>query len=83
MKIFEIPYNFDRNLIDELIKIDPTGNLYHSIYIPPYYDDYFAAKRNYIHLVGNDMQIQQNIKRSIQILSGKILFSLLKRTERL
>ena len=64
MKIFEIPYNFDKNLIDELIKIDSTGNLYHSIYIPPYYDDYFAAKRNYIHLAGNDMQIQQNIKRS-------------------
>lgn len=58
MKIFEIPYNFDKELINQLVQIDSSGKLYHSIYMPPYYNDYFAAKRNYIHSTGNDMQLQ-------------------------
>ena len=35
MKQFEIPYNFDKQLINMLYNIDATGELYHSIYIPP------------------------------------------------
>ena len=49
MKIFEIPYNFDKNLINLLYNLDPSGNLYHSIYIPPFPEDYITAKNNYIN----------------------------------
>lgn len=63
MKAFEIPYNFDKQLIKYLIKFDPVGELYHSIYIPPYHEDYHAAKKFYIHPDGKDMRNQQIISR--------------------
>lgn len=63
MKTFEIPYNFDKNLIDYLKEKDSTGQLYHSIYLPPYYLDYHSAKKFYIHHNGEDMQNQQTMSR--------------------
>lgn len=49
MKQFEIPYNFDKQLINMLYNIDTTGELYHSIYIPPFSEDYDSAKKFYQH----------------------------------
>ena len=43
---FEIPYNFDKDLIDILFKFDPVGLGYHCIYCPPYQSDYISAKYN-------------------------------------
>lgn len=63
MKIFEIPYNFDKKLIDGLQLIDPSANLYHSIYIPPYYRDYISAKYYYNHPIGKDMKILHSLSR--------------------
>lgn len=63
MRAFEIPYNFDKQLIDNLQQIDPSGNLYHSIYIPPYFYDYHAAKKYYVHYQGQDMLSQQDMTR--------------------
>lgn len=42
MRYFEVPYNFDKNLITELCANDTT--YIHSIFFPPYYKDYFSAK---------------------------------------
>ena len=46
MKPFEIPYNFDKQLIDFLT----IYNCFpiHCIYCPPYYQDYEGAKYNYL-----------------------------------
>ena len=63
MKIFEIPYNFDKKLIDNLYQIDPKGDTYHCIYMPPYYYDYHSAKRYYVHSNNIDMVKQQDISR--------------------
>lgn len=45
MRPLEIPYNFDTNLI-EFLKIYFSGReqMIHSIYLPPYKNDYMAAK---------------------------------------
>ena len=63
MKIFEIPYNFDKKLIDNLYQIDPKGDTYHCIYMPPYNYDYHSAKRYYVHSNNIDMVKQQDISR--------------------
>ena len=63
MKIFEIPYNFDKKLIDNLYQINPSGELYHSIYIAPYFYDYNSAKKYYTHYNNIDMSKQQDISR--------------------
>lgn len=61
---FEIPYNFDKKLIDCLQILDNTGEHYHSIYIPPYYKDYDSAKKNYYHPKNKINTINlQNISR--------------------
>ena len=54
MKQFEIPYNFDYNLISALWKLN-ISNLCHCIYIPPYQEDYISAKYYYLHHNGQDM----------------------------
>lgn len=46
MKPFEIPYNFDKQLIDFLYIYQPN---IHNIYLPPYQNDYISAKHYYIH----------------------------------
>lgn len=60
---FEIPYNFDKDLIDILFKFDPVGLSYHCIYCPPYRSDYVSAKYNYIHNTGQDMLLAQSMTR--------------------
>lgn len=62
--MFEIPYNFDQQLIDVLYILDSTGETYHSIYIPPYYKDYDSAKKYYNHPETKENKIKsQCIKR--------------------
>lgn len=63
MKPFEIPYNFDKHLIDLLVSIDPSGNSFHCIYMPPYRKDYISAKYNYIHRSGTNMREQQEMSK--------------------
>ena len=63
MKIFEIPYNFDTKLINALLEIDPSGDSYHSIYLPPYGKDYFSAKRYYKHAEGQNMKNLLDLSR--------------------
>lgn len=66
-KTLEIPYNFDKQLIDFLYMLDDTGSVYHSIYCCPHKDDYISAK--YYHhasygldmLKANDMTKQEYI----------------------
>lgn len=67
MKPMEIPYNFDKALIDALVTIDPTGNSYHSIYCCPHKDDYHAAKRNHINSTGLDMQQSNDMDKATYI----------------
>ena len=61
---FEIPYNFDQNLITGLKIIDPNGIHIHSIYMPPFKLDYLAAKNYYIAPGGLDMNQQQKFDRN-------------------
>ena len=63
MKSFEIPYNFDKNLIDYLVQKDSNGNLYYSIYMPPYIQDYCPAKKFYQGQEGITGETQQNLSR--------------------
>lgn len=63
MRTFEIPYNFDKQLINFLADFNPSGELYHSIYMPPYHEDYHAAKKFYTHPGGEDMENQQIMSR--------------------
>lgn len=63
MKPFEIPYNFDKQLINILYNIDPSGQLFHCIYCPPYIEDYISAKSNYIHHNNINLNSQQSITR--------------------
>ena len=62
MKQFEIPYNFDLNLIIALYKLNIT-DLFHCIYVPPYWEDYVSAKYNYIHHNGINMQNNKKMTR--------------------
>ena len=62
MKQFEIPYNFDYNLISSLYKLN-ISNLFHCIYIPPYWEDYISAKYNYTHIDGIKMEDNRQIDR--------------------
>ena len=62
MKQFEIPYNFDLNLIIALHKLN-IADLFHCIYIPPYWEDYVSAKYNYIHHNGINMQNNKKMTR--------------------
>lgn len=55
MKPLEIPYNFDKNLIFILYQIDPTGEKYNCIYLPPFKYDYVGAKHNYVHTNNNSI----------------------------
>ena len=55
MKPLEIPYNFDKNLIDILKQFDSKGQRYSCIYAPPFKFDYVGAKHNYIHLNNNSI----------------------------
>ena len=55
MKPLEIPYNFDKNLIFMLYQIDPTGEKYNCIYLPPFKYDYVGAKHNYVHTNNNSI----------------------------
>lgn len=46
---FEIPYNFDKELIEHLIMLDITEQI-HSIYFPPFKEDYSSAKQYYTNI---------------------------------
>lgn len=46
MKKFEIPYNFDKELIEHLTMLN-IKKLIHSIYLPPFKEDYISAKHYY------------------------------------
>ena len=48
---FEIPYNFDKELIEQLNMLQIDEQI-HSIYLPPYKEDYITAKHYYTHLRG-------------------------------
>lgn len=61
MKSFEIPYNFDKNLIDELMKIDINGKHFHSIYLPPYWDDYYSVRQYYDTIGQGILKLQRAI----------------------
>ena len=63
MKALEIPYNFDKQLIDILYTLNPSGDNYNSIYCCPYKDDYKAAKRYHTAENGLDMVKSNNISR--------------------
>lgn len=63
MKPLEIPYNFDKKLIDILYVLDNTGNSYDAIYCCPYKDDYIAAKRYHTAENGLDMTKSNDMTR--------------------
>ena len=63
MKALEIPYNFDKNLIDALFKIDASGQIYHCIYVPPFWEDYISAKYNYVHYNGKSIKDNKQMTR--------------------
>ena len=65
MKPFEIPYNFDTKLIDALYILQPSGDSYHCIYMPPYYEDYEAASHYLTHTLydQNMATIQRELTR--------------------
>ena len=46
VKQFEIPYNFDKELIEHLTMLN-IKKLIHSIYLPPFKEDYISAKHYY------------------------------------
>ena len=51
MKPFDLPYNFDKDLIEFYRIFFKKGeNMVHSIYLPPLQDDYLAAK-NYTRII--------------------------------
>ena len=61
----EIPYNFDKKLIDSLYAIDPEGLMYHAIYVPPFADDYKSAKRYHVNVLQDfDMRVLLTQSRS-------------------
>lgn len=55
MKLFEIPYNFDINLIN-FLKLYQKNIFIHCIYCCPYYQDYQAAK--HYDIIHNDLPTQ-------------------------
>lgn len=66
MKPLEIPYNFDKNLIDILKILDSTINNIYCIYVQPFPEDYTACKSNYIHNAGHgivDMTKRNKLSR--------------------
>ena len=77
MKPFEIPYNFDFKLIDFL-------NIYHfpihSIYLPPYYEDYKSAKLYYSKILSfmpkTRLEYEQHIKYINKYFPNKIMLLL-------
>lgn len=62
MRQFEIPYNFDYNLISALYKLNIFDSC-HCIYLPPYWEDYISAKYNYIHHNGKDISDNKKMNR--------------------
>lgn len=63
VRSLEIPYNFDKDLIDIMYKLDPTGEQYHCIYCPPFPGDYQAAKHFYTHQNGRYMVEYYNFSK--------------------
>ena len=45
MRQFEIPYNFNRDLLEILKTLDPSGLTIDCIYLPPHYEDYQTISR--------------------------------------
>lgn len=45
MRKFELPYNFDKNLINILSILDPIGQTIDCIYVPPFLEDYQTILR--------------------------------------
>lgn len=64
MRSLEIPYNFDKKLIDVLKILNESGENYSSIYCCPYKDDYKAAKRNHSNPEGLDMLYSNEMDRT-------------------
>lgn len=62
MKQFEIPYNFDYELISGLYKLNIEDKI-HCIYLAPYWEDYISAKYNLHHYNGLDMKNNKKISR--------------------
>lgn len=62
MNQFEIPYNFDYNLISSLQKLNISESI-HCIYLPPFWEDYISAKYNYIHNNGINMGNNKKMSR--------------------
>lgn len=54
MNKFEIPYNFDKQLINYLSMLQ-IHNKIHSIYLPPFKDDYISAKHFHTHAYGQNV----------------------------
>lgn len=46
MREFEIPYNFDKNLLNILYNLDPSGFSVNCIYLPPFLKDYQTILRS-------------------------------------
>ena len=63
VRTFEIPYNFDKNLIDALTKIKHIQEMCHSIYIPPYCEDYHSVKQYYDTVENGVVKMQRLITR--------------------
>lgn len=63
VRSLEVPYNFDKDLIDIMFKLDPSGEQYHCIYCPPYPGDYQAAKHYYTHRNGRYMADYYNFSK--------------------
>lgn len=62
MKQFEIPYNFDYELISALYKLN-IPDAFHCIYVSPYWEDYISAKYNLSHPNGKDMNDNKKLNR--------------------
>jgi len=64
MKPFDLPYNFDINLINfyDIYFNENINRQIHSIYLPPYLNDYITAKNNQkMHTIYNTLKIKNII----------------------
>ncbi len=81
MRQFEIPYNFDKKLIDGLKLLNIDSNMIACFYIPPYWHDYISVDRDcseqlsqmsWEEYVSHINYIQENFPNKLQLLLQNI-----------
>lgn len=61
--VIEVPYNFDKKLISYLYSYNPSGELYHCIYCPPFWKDYVSAKYYHHDKIGKNLNKNREMSR--------------------